>query len=55
MTRFEFVGSCARNDLDKVRQCLALGAKVNWKKNGESGLHIAARKNYGELVEFLLR
>ena len=42
--------------MDQVGRWLALGANVNWKRdsNGESGLHIAASNNNGELLELLL-
>ena len=70
-----FLEALSRNDVNKVRQCLILGANVNWKNypypdgypnisnfhiyhtypNGMGGLHIAARKNFGELLELLLR
>ena len=51
-----FLDACQRNDLNKVRQVLALGANVNWRRNsdGISGLQFAAENNYGELLELLL-
>ena len=51
----QFFYSCDNNDVERVRQVLALGADVNWKDSAHwSGLHIAARYNYGELLELLL-
>merc|ERR1711988_1920572 len=48
-----FHWACDRNDLDKVRHSLGRGADVNMVGfNG--GLHIAAARNYGELLELLL-
>lgn len=53
-----FLSSCERNDLATVGQLLDLqpiGADVDWKDvNGGTGLHIAAGKNYMELLELLL-
>merc|ERR1712062_299414 len=51
-----FLKACERNELNKVRSVLTLDADVNWRKDniGWSGLHIAARDNYGELLELLL-
>ena len=51
-----FLQACDFNDLDQVRHSLGLGANVNWRRDpdGMSGLHIAASKNYGELLELLL-
>ena len=49
------LGSCKRNDIHRVRHILLVGADVNWKDNeGRSGLHHAARNNYGDLLELLL-
>ena len=48
---------CAENDHSLVRKLLSSGADVNWRRregDGWSGLHIAARDNYGELLELLL-
>ena len=52
-----FLRACNRNDLEKVRHCLEIGADVNWKGNDfheRSGLHLAADSNYEELLELLL-
>jgi len=52
-----FLRACDRNDLEKVRHCLDIGANVNWKGNDlleRSGLHLAANNNYEELLELLL-
>ena len=56
MLRDLLLQACDRNDLDKVRHSLGLGANVNWTRDsdGISGLHIAAGRNYGELLELLL-
>ena len=63
---WEFLGACARNDLDKVKYWLKQGADVNcWTddddetgKSGEdvfvSGLKYAATRNYPELCDLLL-
>jgi len=55
--KFLFLQACERNDLEKVRHYLDLGANVNWKGNDyyeRSGLHLAAVNNYEELLELLL-
>ena len=51
-----FLSACERNDLNIVRHLLPLGADVNCRKDNEglSGLHFAARDNYGDLLELLL-
>ena len=50
-----YLGSCKRNDIHKVRHILLVGADVNWKDDDDhSGLYIAARNNYGDLLELLL-
>ena len=54
-----FLSACTRNDLAMVGQLLDLqpiGADVDWKdvNDGGTGLHIAAGKNYMELLELLL-
>jgi len=55
-----FLQSCQSNDLNKVRYILLLGADVNWRRDdntglaGWAGLHWAAGRNYGELLELLL-
>ena len=51
-----FLAACERNDLNIVRHLLPLGTDVNCKKDNEglSGLHFAARENYGDLLELLL-
>ena len=51
-----FLQALQRNDVNKVRHILAIGANVNWKIDscGMSGLHFAAHHNYGELLELLL-
>ena len=56
ISREIYLESCWSNDIHKVRQILLLGADVNWKDNApfNSGLHIAARNNYGDLLELLL-
>ena len=52
----DFIISCSLNNIEKVRSCLNRGADVNMvSKDGLwSGLTIAARKNYSELVDLLL-
>jgi len=56
MLRDLLLQACDRNDLEKVRHSIGLGANVNWRRDsdGISGLHIAAGRNYGELLELLL-
>ena len=51
-----FLSACESNDLNIVRHLLPLGADVNSRKenDGLSGLHFAARDNYGDLLELLL-
>ena len=51
-----FLSACERNDVNSVRHLLPHGADVNCRKDndGLSGLHIAARDNYGDLLELLL-
>ena len=51
-----FLAACERNDLQEIQHTLVLGADVNWRKkdDGWSGLHIAARRNYRELLDLLL-
>ena len=52
-----FLDCCQSNIINKVRYFLSQGANVNWKRDSdlqESGLHIAAGRNYGELLELLL-
>ena len=49
-----FIRACKKNELNKVSTLLlSLDADVNWKNDDDawSGLHIAARDNYGELLE----
>merc|ERR1711963_425056 len=51
-----FLDSCHSNSMNKVRHLLSQGANVNWKRdsNGCLGLHIAAARDYRELLELLL-
>jgi len=52
-----FIGACERNELNKVRSLLIFNVDVNWRIDDydlRAGLHIAARHNYGELLELLL-
>merc|ERR1712062_56368 len=50
-----YLESCKRNDIHTVRHILLVGADVNWKNHGgDSGLYIAARNNYGDLLELIL-
>ena len=50
-----FIGACKRNNLNIVHSLLNSDADVNWRDAaGWSGLHFAARDNYGELLELLL-
>ena len=51
-----FLQACDRNELNKVRYSLGLGANVNWQRDRDrySGLFFAAGRNYGELLELLL-
>ena len=51
-----FLSACKRNDKILVGQLLHLGADVKWRRDsdGETGLHLAAGNNYGELLELLL-
>ena len=47
--------ACDENNLSLVRELLSSGADVNWRDDGGwSGLYIAARNNYEELLELLL-
>ena len=49
--------ACKENNHSLVRELLSSGADVNWRDadaDGRSGLHFAARDNYGELLELLL-
>ena len=53
--REEYFSACRDNDVERVRDLLEQGAEVNWRTEDDmSGLHYAARYNYGELVEVLL-
>ena len=56
ITRDLFLSACERNDLNLVKHLLPLGADVNSRRESEglSGLHIAARDNYQDLLELLL-
>ena len=50
-----FFKACRGNELNKVRSVLTLDADVNWRDaDGLSGVHFAARYNFGELLELLL-
>ena len=52
-----FINACKENSRSLVRELLSKGADVNWRTDDDdvwSGLHIAARFNYGELLELLL-
>ena len=51
-----FLESCQSNDVNKARQTLLLGADVNWRRedSGYAGLHYAAGRGNGELLELLL-
>ena len=51
-----YLQACEENNNSLVRELLSSGADVNWRRdaNGWSGLHFAARYNYGELLELLL-
>ena len=54
-----FLGACQNNDLDKVKACILLGVDVNIVVQSSSfeqwtGLTIAAKKNYPELLDLLL-
>ena len=47
--------ACDENNLSMVRDLLSSGADVNWRDDGgRAGLHSAACRNYGELLELLL-
>ena len=52
----QYCKACEENNPSLVRELLSKGADVNWsrRKDGWSGLHIAACGNYGELLELLL-
>ena len=52
----DFLSACRANDWQKVQLIFSLGGDVNWRgdNDGWSGLHIAAGRNYGELLELLL-
>ena len=52
-----FTKGCQENNIDLIRHLLPVGVDVNWRSehySGNSGLHYAAEKNYGELLELLL-
>ena len=52
-----FLEACEANNLSLVRDLLSIGANVNWSRGygeNDAGLHIAAGRNYGELLELLL-
>ena len=52
-----FLGACQKNEVDLVRSLISHGADVTWKNDDESGwsgLHVAAARNYEQLVDFLL-
>ena len=49
-----FLKACEENNHSLVRELLSRGADVNVYASAWSGLHIAARHNYGELLELLL-
>ena len=46
-----FLTACQINELNKVQSLLTVGADVNWREDGWSGLHYAALYNYGELLQ----
>ena len=54
--RDSYFKACQENNHSLVRELLSRGADVNWRRDfgGRSGLHFAARGNYGELLELLL-
>merc|ERR1712183_52064 len=51
-----YLQACEKNNHSGVRELLSRGADVNWRRDadGWSGLHFAARHNYGGLLELLL-
>ena len=50
-----YLSACREKDLKKLQHILSLGALVNWRDDdGWSGLHFAALRDYGELLELLL-
>ena len=51
-----FIKACEENNHSLVNELILGGADVNWRRNtdGWAGLHLAARHNYGELLELLL-
>ena len=56
-TRNVFLKACEEGDLELVRVLLARGANVNWREEVDdlqSGLHIAAHRGDGDLLDLLL-
>ena len=49
-----FLEACEEGDLELVRILLARGANVNWREEGKSGLHYAAYRDDGDLLDLLL-
>ena len=50
-----YLKACEKNNCTVVRTLLFCGADVNWRRDANpGGLYIAARNNYGELLELLL-
>ena len=56
-TRNLFLKACEKGDLELVRVLLSRGANVNWREEVDdlqSGLHIAAHRGDGDLLDLLL-
>ena len=56
-TRDLYLNACRDGDLELARVLLTRGADVNWRRDKYyfySGLHYAARFNYGDLLDLLL-